>query len=163
MPSPVIREIENEDSDPLSPEITLGQVSQDLESELVLVEVQEGLESELNETTISFEDYWNDCNNVATADKNRYLLAAAHGVVPDFNLESYPYNKQTNRVLPTNVMLKQEATRRKKEIKGIRHKKQEALVTLLNSMECSITSSRDRLYIIEQECEIKTFFVEVDK
>ena len=71
---------------------------------------------------ISFEDYWNDCSNVKTPDKNRYILAACHGVVKDFSLKNHPYDKQTNRLLPTNAMLRQEALRRFKDGKGFRHK-----------------------------------------
>ena len=110
MITPVIEEIENESSDTFTPEITLGQVTQDIEAE-----------ANVNPEAISFEDFWNDCNNVPTNEKNRYILAASHGVVPDFSLDNYPYQKQTNRAKPTNPMLKQEAIRRKKVIKGLRH------------------------------------------
>ena len=153
MITPVIEEIENESLDSFTPEITLGQITQDIESEAI----------ENSPETTSFEHYWNDCNNVPTSGKNRYILAASHGVVPDFSLDNYPYQKQTNRVKPTNPMLKQEAIRRKKVIKGLRHKKHDELVTLLNSIDCPVTSTHDIEYIIEEERKIREFFVDVDK
>ena len=54
MITPVIEEIENESSDSFTPEITLGQITQDIESEAI----------ENSPETTSFEHYWDDCNNV---------------------------------------------------------------------------------------------------
>ena len=59
MITPVIEEIENESSDSFTPEITLGQITQDVESEAI----------ENSPETTSFEHYWNDCNNVPTNEK----------------------------------------------------------------------------------------------
>ena len=46
---------------------------------------------EVDTSTLSFECFWEDDNLVRAVDKQRYILAAAHGVVEDFSFESEPY------------------------------------------------------------------------
>ena len=60
------------------------------------------------ETTgiVALVDYLADLVKVPAQDRNRFLLGACYGVVPNFNLKSPPYSNQTNRMLPTNDMLK---------------------------------------------------------
>ena len=61
---------------------------------------------------ITFVDYINDQSKIKPTNKNRYILCASHGVVPDFTLEVEPYASMKKSQYPTQMMYKQDIIRR---------------------------------------------------
>ena len=148
---------ENEDSSPSTIDdnpdsdsnIPFGQVTQEAD-----------LLSSSEDDAVSFEEYINDMNNVITLDKNRYLLAACFGVVPNFDLKQAPYLDLSARVLPTNAMFKQELLRRNKNCKGLRQKKADLLINALKSEEYTITRQSDIDFILKSEKDMRDILFE---
>ena len=79
-------------------------------------------DSDVSDTMVTFRDYISNFSKVPTKDRNKFILGACHGVVPNFNLKVAPYLQQTNHMLPINIMLKQELLRRNPQGKGLRKK-----------------------------------------
>ena len=92
--------------------------------------------------------------------KNRYLLGACFGVVPNFNLDEPPYSNQTSRILPTNKNFKEELIRRRSNAKGLRHKKTANLIVKLRSDDFKIQNQEDINYILNYKKDIRKFLNE---
>ena len=102
---------------------------------------------------VSFEEYINDQSKVKPADKNRFILCASYGVVPDFTLEVEPYTSMKKSQHPTQMMYKQEIIRRDSTVK-IRKRKNDELIILLKDIGYKV-SDQDRIFIIDNERAIR--------
>ena len=109
----------------------------------------------------SLEYYVNDTSNLKAADKNRYSLCACHGVVPDFDLKSKPYDTLKKGQLPTQAMYKKEILRRDPSAK-LRKRKNDELLIMLHDIGPKVTSN-NFTFIIESESTICSIFMDKEK
>ena len=87
-----------------------------------------------NDKIVTLRDFICDDKKVLTQDRNRFLLGACRGVILNFSLKVPPYSTLTNRMIPTNEMLKQELMRRNPTGKELRQKKEKNLLFCLSPM-----------------------------
>ena len=77
------------------------------EDSIPLCQPSQGMNlSQENTNIVTLIDFVGDGNKVPTQDRNRFLLGACHGIIPSFNLKIAPCSSLSNRMLPTNEMLK---------------------------------------------------------
>ena len=80
------------------------------------VDLQSGVSTD-DISVDSLEYYVNDTSKLKASDKNRYILCACHGVVPDFTLKTKPYDALKKGQMPTQAMYKTEILRRDPSVK----------------------------------------------
>ena len=70
---------------------------------------------------LPFSDYWENDDHVRANDKQRFILAACHGIIKDFSLQKEPYLSCKKAILPTRDNFRQEILRRDPTKKGLKN------------------------------------------
>ena len=112
--------------------------------------------SDSDDSETSFAEFWKNDNNVKGNDKQRYILAAAHGAIDNFTLEAEPYSSASKKIFPTRDNCKKEILRRDPERKGISNKTVPQLLSILCEEKLKVTNSEDIIFITSKENDIKT-------
>ena len=100
------------------------------------------------------EYYISDTSKVKASDRNRFILGACYGVVPDFTLKTGPYEALKKGQMPTQAMLKTEVLRRDPSFKQLRKKKNDELILILEDLGSKV-SAVDFAFITDSEIMIR--------
>ena len=80
---------------------------------------------------LPFKEYWENDDYVRAADKQKYILAAANGMLEGFSLEVEPYVSSKKAILPSREIYRREILQRNPGAKGISNKTVKSFLEIL--------------------------------